>query len=93
MRNLQTKIECFESFKRDTEKKVMELDEGMNFANAERESFKAKLQVVQNQVNQLKDEKLYMEVYHRRENVRFFGIEKVAGEEDTKEVLLNFFNK
>ena len=83
--NLQTKIECFESFKRETEKKVMELDEGMNFANAERESFKAKLQVVQNQVNQLKDEKLYMEVYHRRENLRFFGIEEVAGEEDTKD--------
>ena len=37
--NLQTKIGCFESFKRETEKKVMELDEGMNFANAERESF------------------------------------------------------
>ena len=34
--NLQTKIECFESLKRETEKKVMELDEGMNFANAER---------------------------------------------------------
>ena len=33
----------------------------------------------------LKDEKLYMEVYHRRENLRFFGIEEVAGEEeDTK---------
>ena len=37
--NLQTKIGCFESFKRETEKKVMELDEGMNFADAERESF------------------------------------------------------
>ena len=69
----------------------MELHEGMNFANAERESFKAKLQVVQNQVNKLKDEKLYMEAYHRRENLRFFGIEEVAGdEEDTKEVLVNF---
>ena len=55
MSNLQTKIECFESFKRETETKVMELDEGMNFAKAERESFKAKLQVVQNQINQLKD--------------------------------------
>lgn len=83
--NLQTKIECLKSFKRETEKKVMELDEGINFANAERESFKAKLQVVQNQVNQLKDEKLYMEVYYRRENLRFFGIEEVAGEEDTKD--------
>ena len=83
--NLQTKIECFESYKRETEKKVMELDEGVNFTNAEGESFKAKLQVVQNQVNQLGEEKFYMEVYHRRENLRFFGIEEVAGEEDTKE--------
>ena len=32
-----------------------------------------------------------MEVYHRREKLRFFGIEEVAGEEeDTKEVLFNF---
>ena len=48
----------------------------MNFANAERESFKKKLQDMQNQLNQLKDEKLYMEVYQRRENLRFLESKK-----------------
>ncbi|XP_068756607.1 uncharacterized protein [Montipora capricornis] len=86
-------MDGFESFKREKEKKVLELDEGMIFANAERESFKAELQDLHNQVNQLKDEKLYMEVYNRRENLRFFGIEEEAVQKDTKEVLVNFLTK
>ena len=57
--SLQAKIDCFESFKSETEKKIMELEDGMDFANPERESFKTKLRELQNQVNQLKDEKLY----------------------------------
>ncbi|XP_068687731.1 myosin heavy chain, clone 203-like [Montipora foliosa] len=91
--SLQAKMDGFESFKRETEKKVLELDEGLIFANAERESFKAELQDLHNQVNQLKDEKLYMEVYNRRENLRFFGIEEEAVQKDTKEVLVNFLTK
>jgi len=63
----------------------------MNFANAERESFKKILQDMQNQLNQLKDEKLYMEVYQRRENLLFFGIKEVAAvEEVTREILVDF---
>lgn len=43
------------------------------------------------ELGQLKDEKLYMEVYQRGENLRFFGIkEAVAAQEDTKEVLVEF---
>lgn len=41
----------------------------------------------------MKDEELYMEVYNRRENLGFFGIKEEAAQEDTKEVLVNFFNK
>ena len=63
----------------------------MNFADAERESFKMRIQELQTQLDQLKDEKLYMEVYQRRENLRFFGIQEVGAEEDTREVLVNFF--
>ena len=62
----------------------------MNFANAERESFKKKLQEMQGQIYQLKDEKLYMEVYQRRENLRFFGIKEENEEEDPREVLVDF---
>ena len=46
---------------------------------------------MQNQLGQLKDEKLYMEVYQRRENLRFFGIKEAAtAQEDTKEALVEF---
>ena len=56
----------------------------MDFANTERESFKEKF-------DKLRDEKIYMEVYQRRENLRFFGIKEEAGAgEDTKEVLVGF---
>ena len=47
---------------------------------------------MQNQLGQLKDEKLYMEVYQRREKLRFFGIKEAAAaaQEDTREVLVDF---
>ena len=41
----------------------------MNFSTAERESFKKSLQEMHNQLDQLKDEKLYMEVYKRRKKI------------------------
>ena len=89
--SLQVKVECFESFKKETEKTVKEIEDGMNYANVERESFKKKLEDMQNQLDQLKDEKLYMEVYQRGENLRFFGIkEAAASQEDTREFLVDF---
>ena len=43
------------------------------------------------EINQLRDEKLYMEVYQRLENLRFFGNKEDAGaEEDAREVLVGF---
>ena len=89
--SLQTKVECLESFQKKTEKTVNDIENGMNFADAERESFKMRIQELQTQLDQLKDEKLYMEVYQRRENLRFFGIQEVGAEEDTREVLVDFF--
>lgn len=42
-------------------------------------------------INQLRDEKLYMEVYQRWENLRIFGIKEESGmEEDAREVLVRF---
>ena len=74
--NLQAKVDCFESFKNKTEKKIKELEDGLDFANTERESFKDKFDKLKCEINQLGDEKLYMEVYQRRENLRFFGIKQ-----------------
>ena len=65
--NLQAKVDCFESFKNEKEKKIKELEDGLDFANTERESFKEKFDKLKCEINQLRDEKLYMEVYQRRE--------------------------
>ena len=78
--NLQAKVDCFK-----------ELEDGLDFANTERESFKEKFDKLKCEINQLRDEKLYMEVYQRRENLRFFGIKEEADtEEDAREVLVGF---
>ena len=87
--NLQAKVVCFESFKNKTEKKIKELEDGLDFKNTERESFKEKFDKLKCEINQLRDEKLYMEVYQRRENLRFFGIKEEADtEEDARDVLV-----
>ena len=81
---MQAKVNCFESSKTKTEKEIKELEDGLDFANTERESFKEKF-------DKLRDEKIYMEVYQRRENLRFFGIKEEADtEEDAREVLVGF---
>ena len=89
--NLQAKVDCFEAFKNKTEKKIKELEEGLNFTNTERKSFKEKIDRLKCEITQLRDEKLYMEVYQRRENPSFFGIKEEADtEEDAREVLVGF---
>ena len=88
---LQTKVESFESFQKKTEDTVESIENGMSFANTEVESLKKRLQKTENRLAQLKDKKLYMEVYQRRENLRFFGIQEAdTAEEDTREVLVDF---
>lgn len=73
---------------------LKEIEDGMNFVNAERESLKKSLQEMRSQLGQLMDEKLYMEVYQRRENLRFFELKEAAtAQEDTKEVLADFLEK
>ena len=77
--------------KKKTRKKIKELEDGLDFANTECESFKEKFDKLKCEINQLTDEKLYMEVYQRRENLRFFGIKEEADtEEDAREVLVGF---
>ena len=57
---LQTKVECLESFQKKTEKTVNAIENWMNFADAERESFKMRIRELQTQLDKLKDEKLNM---------------------------------
>lgn len=93
---MQVKVERFEEFRKETAKSVKELEDGMSFANDETESLKEKLRKMEAVCSQLRDEKVYMEVYQRRENLRFFVIKEASTwdtEEDTKTVLLDFFKE
>ena len=76
--NLLAKVDCFKAFRSKTEKKIKELEDGLDFANMERESFKEKFDKLKCEINQLWDEKLYMEVYQQRENLRIFRIKEEA---------------
>jgi len=64
-----------------------------------KETIIEKEESMENRLNEdirvLRDEKLYMEVYQRRENVRFYGIKEDSdsGNENTKEVLVGFMKK
>lgn len=93
---MQVKVERFEEFRKETAKSVKELEDGMSFANDETESLKEKLRKMEAVCSQLRDEKVYMEVCQRRENLRFFVIKEASTwdtEEDTKTVLLDFFKE
>ena len=104
---LQEKVERFESFSKEAASSLKVLDEGMSFANSEIENKKEKMKhwekslqdktarverKLQGEIETLRDEKLYMEVYQRRENLRFYGIRDASGstEENVKEVLVGF---
>ena len=56
--NLQAKVDCFEAFKNKTEKKIKELEDGLDFANTERESFKEKFDKLKCEINQLREQDL-----------------------------------
>ena len=100
---LQEKVEHFESFSKDAALSLKVLDEGMSFMNSEIEIMKENIKLweektarverkLQGEIETLRDEKLYMEVYQRRENLRFYGIREASGttEENVKEVLVGF---
>ena len=87
---LQEKVEHFESLSKDAESSLKVFDEGMSFVNSEIESMKENIKLwkekparverkLQGEIETLRDEKLYMEVYQRRENLRFYGIREASG--------------
>ena len=71
---LQEKVKHFESFSKDAALSLKVLDEGMSFVNSEIESMKENIKLweektarverkLQGEIETLRDEKLYMEVY------------------------------
>ena len=96
---LQQKVERFESFSKDAASSFKVLDEGMSFANSEIENMKEKTKHWEKSLQEktarverkLQGEiETLMEVYQRRENLRFYGIREASGttEENVKEVLV-----
>ena len=83
--NLQAKVDCFEAFKNKTE-----TGRRIRFCKYRtRVPFKEKFDKLKCEINQLRDKKLYMEVYQPRENLRFLGIKEADMEEDVREVWLD----
>ena len=83
--NLQAKVDCFEAFKNKTE-----TGRRIRFCKYRtRVAFKEKFDKLKCEINQLRDKKLYMEVYQPRENLRFLGIKEADMEEDVREVWLD----
>lgn len=84
---LTTKVETLESTTRNAMKSIEELDKGMAFLNSEVEQLKK----LEKDCTALRQEVLYMGVYQRRENLRFYGIEEdPEGAEDRQQVLIDF---
>ena len=84
---LTLKVETLEATTRNAMKSVEELDKGLAFLNNEVEGLK-KLEKV---CTALRQEVLYMGVYQRRENLRFYGIEEDPERpEDTRQMLIDF---
>ena len=83
--NLQAKVDCFEAFKNKTE-----TGRRIRFCKYRtRVAFKEKFDKLKCEINQLRDKKLYMEVYQPRENLHFLGIKEADMEEDVREVWLD----
>ena len=83
--DLTAKVETLEESTKKANKAIEELDSGMAFLNSEVEELKK----MEKECGALRQEILYMGVYQRRENLRFYGIkEDSEGTEDTQQVLV-----
>ena len=88
---LQNEVNSLFDETKSLKEKVEEVDNRMNFANAELEALKKKDKENEDKIKELENKLLYQEVYNRRENLRFFGIPETDGVEITKDVMHKFF--
>lgn len=92
--SLQTGLNTLSEKSRIIEEKTSDIEKAMEFENAEIEELKKKDKENEDKTKELEDKLLYLEVYNRRENLRFFGIpESTTGEENTFEVMTNFLKE
>ena len=88
---LQNDVNSLFDETKSLKEKVGEIDNRMNFANAELEALKKKDKENEDKIKELEDKLLYQEVYNRREYLHFFGILETDGVEITKDVMHKFF--
>lgn len=94
MNNVQADIEALKDKTSTMEKTANEFDTGLNNLNAEVQELHKKIDEKEEEIQAVNDRYLYLEVYSRRENLRFLGIsESASTEENTKEVVYNFLER
>ena len=87
MSKIQKEVAAVQEKNENLTSTVNEMDKGLRFMNSEVEVLKVEKEKHCNEIERLKEKIRDMEVYQRRENLRFHGIPEAA-EEDTQEVTL-----
>ena len=93
---VQGRVEMFEQDQAKSKDAIKDMHDGLQALNTIVEASKTAGGRVKNSCDDkykdLQDQLLYAEVYQRRENLRFYGIEEKTGaKEDTHSVLQEFF--
>ena len=95
--NLQSEFHCLKEDVRNTVEETNTLKTSVKFLNDEVETSKRKLrddeEKSRQELDHLRLQLLNYEVYSRRENLRFYGIPEIEGEENTEPVLKAFLEK
>ena len=94
MNNIQAEMVTLKDRTSALEGSANDFDAGLNNLNAEVQGLDEKVHENKKEIQAVNDRYLYLEVYSRRENLRFLGIpESESAEEDTKEVVYNFLTR
>ena len=73
---------------------IYAMDKGVSFLSSEVQELRSKERVHLERIKGLEDQITHQELYYRRENLHFLGVqESVADEEDTKEVIYQLLEK
>ena len=95
--NLQSEFHRLKEDVRNTVEETSTLQTSVKFLNDEVEASKKKLrddeEKSQKEMDDLRLQLLNYEVYSRRENLRFYGVPEIEGEENTEAVLKAFLEK
>ena len=87
---MQDDISAVKQKNKDLTTTVNETDKALAFMNEDVEELKTQQRTHKIEIEKLDEKIRYMEVYQRRENLRFNRISENAAEEDTREVIYKF---